>query len=60
MTRILLTQVNKPAKNRLGLSATPHFFFLRRDGSKVAEIQGVVPRDSLVAMLVQLTREGAR
>ena len=42
---------NEPAKNILGFVATPHFFFLRADGTKVTEVRGVVSRDSMLAML---------
>jgi thiol-disulfide isomerase/thioredoxin len=42
---------NTAAKEQLGFIATPHFFFLRANGSKVAAIKGIVPRDSMVAAL---------
>jgi thioredoxin-like negative regulator of GroEL len=35
------------ARKRLGFGATPHFFFLRADGSEHADFQGVVPEDSV-------------
>jgi thioredoxin-like negative regulator of GroEL len=35
------------ARRIYGFKSTPHFFFLRADGSAVGNIQGVVPRDSL-------------
>jgi thioredoxin-like negative regulator of GroEL len=38
---------NADAKRALGFTSTPHFFFLRRDGSPVREMQGVLPADSL-------------
>lgn len=51
---------NEAAKARLGFVATPHFFFLRADGSRVGAIRGVVPEDSLVAALDALIALGAR
>jgi hypothetical protein len=51
---------NAAAKSYLGFVATPHFFFLRADGSKVMEVRGVVPRDSMVAMLDTLLARNAR
>ncbi|MGH7663576.1 MAG: hypothetical protein ACRENI_04670 [Gemmatimonadaceae bacterium] len=38
---------NDSAKRALGFRATPHFFFLRADGSPVSVMQGIVPADSL-------------
>lgn len=38
---------NDSAKHALGFRATPHFFFLRPDGSPVSVMQGVLPIDSL-------------
>jgi thioredoxin-related protein len=38
---------NADAKRSLGFVSTPHFFFLRADGSAVQEMQGVLPADSL-------------
>ncbi len=43
-----------PAKARFGFRATPHFFFLRSDGTVAREFQGIVPADSLAAALVAL------
>ena len=45
---------NRQALDRLGFVATPHFFFLRPDGSRVSEMRGVVPRDSVASALEQL------
>ena len=42
---------NADMKARLGFVATPHFFFLRPDGSKRVQVRGVVPRDSIVGIL---------
>lgn len=50
---------NTAAKQRLGFTSTPHFFFLRADGSPVAVLHGVVPRDSLVRALDALASSGA-
>jgi thioredoxin-like negative regulator of GroEL len=50
---------NKTATNRLGFTSTPHFFFLRSDGSVVESIQGVVPRDSLAEALERLVAVGS-
>jgi thioredoxin-like negative regulator of GroEL len=50
---------NKAATKQLGFIATPHFFFLRADGSKVAAIKGVVPRDSVVGALNALLTQTA-
>jgi thioredoxin-like negative regulator of GroEL len=38
---------NDSAERALGFRATPHFFFLRADGSPVGVMQGVVSVDSL-------------
>lgn len=51
---------NDAAKERLGFVATPHFFFLRPAGEKLAEIRGVVPRDSLVVTLSRLLASDSR
>jgi thioredoxin-like negative regulator of GroEL len=45
---------NANAAKRLGFEATPHFFFLRADGTPVARLRGVVPRDSLAGALDRL------
>jgi thioredoxin-like negative regulator of GroEL len=45
---------NEAMTDRLGFVATPHFFFLRPDGSRVSEMRGVVPRDSVASALEQL------
>ena len=42
------------ARQRLGFGATPHFFFLRGDGSEQADFQGVVSEDSVVRSLDRL------
>lgn len=48
---------NADAKQRYGFVSTPHFFFLRADGSPTGtSIQGIVPRDSLLHGLGLLTR----
>jgi hypothetical protein len=39
---------NQAVLDRLGFVATPHFFLLKADGTPVAQMLGVVPRDSLV------------
>lgn len=49
---------NEAATGRLGFTSTPHFFFLRADGSAVEVIQGVVPRDSLAGALDRLVETG--
>lgn len=46
--------VNAEAKRALGFTATPHFFFLRADGSPTDTLQGVVPADSVRASLDRL------
>jgi thioredoxin-like negative regulator of GroEL len=51
---------NTEAKKRLGFRATPHFFFLRSDGSVVSEMQGVVPEDSVRRGLNDLLGPGGR
>lgn len=38
---------NAEAKRTYGFTSTPHFFFLRADGSPIANVHGVVPADSL-------------
>ena len=35
------------AQRTYGFRSTPHFFFVRADGSAIRTIQGVVPADSL-------------
>jgi thioredoxin-like negative regulator of GroEL len=45
---------NAGAKRRLGFEATPHFFLLSADGAPVAQMRGVVPRDSLAQALDRL------
>ena len=51
---------NAAAKARLGFASTPHFFFLRPDGSPRAAIRGVVPRDSVVHALTDLLAASAQ
>ena len=51
--------VNAEAKRTLGFKSTPHFFFLRADGTPVDTLQGVVPADSVRANLDRLLRPGA-
>ena len=50
---------NGEAKVRYGYVSTPHFFFLRADGTPVDTLKGVVPADSVRAALDLLAR-GAR
>jgi thioredoxin-related protein len=38
---------NEDAKRRFGFTSTPHFFFLRANGTPVHVMQGVVPGDSV-------------
>ena len=38
---------NAEAERRYGFTSTPHFFFLRPNGTTVSNVQGVVPGDSL-------------
>lgn len=45
---------NNEAKVRFGFVSTPHFFFLRADGSPVDTLRGVVPEDSVRASLERL------
>jgi hypothetical protein len=45
---------NQEAKRGLGFTSTPHFFFLRADGSTVDMMQGVVPGDSVRQALERL------
>ena len=45
---------NQTVIDRLGLVATPHFFLLKADGTPVAQMRGVFPRDSLVRALDRL------
>ena len=49
---------NAGEKRRLGFTSTPHFFFLRANGEKVREMQGVVPGDSVSGALDALVGEG--
>ena len=48
---------NDSAEQALGFASTPHFIFLRADGSRVRAIQGVHPADSLRGALDALLRE---
>jgi thioredoxin-like negative regulator of GroEL len=45
---------NVRAKAALGFKATPHFFFLRADGSPVRTMRGVLPADSLRGALEEI------
>lgn len=45
---------NAEAKERLGFGSTPHFFFLRADGTTAEVMQGVVPADSVRGALERL------
>ena len=45
---------NQAALAKLGFVATPHFFFIKADGTPVAQFRGVVPRDSMVRTLERL------
>ena len=45
---------------QLDFEAAPHFFPLRPDGAPVAEMQGVVPRDSLDRVLNRLLTAARR
>ena len=40
-------EANAEAERVYGFTSTPHFFFLRPDGSALANVQGVVPADSV-------------
>ena len=51
---------NANAKKSLGFKSTPHFFFLRRDGSTVRVIQGVHEPDSLRGALDEILTESSR
>ena len=52
---------NDSAERALGFRSTPHFFFLRADGSTVHAAQGVIPADSVRIRLDQLlTDRGTR
>jgi thioredoxin-like negative regulator of GroEL len=42
---------NDSAQRALGYGSTPHFFFLRADGSTVSAVQGVVPSDTVQARI---------
>jgi thioredoxin-like negative regulator of GroEL len=48
---------NEDARRTLGFESTPHFFFLRQDGSPVSRMEGVVPADSLRRALDRLLTE---
>lgn len=45
---------NVAAKQRLGFTSTPHFFFVRADGTTAEAMQGVVPADSVRGALERL------
>ena len=45
---------NQTVLDRLGFVAPPHFFLLKADGTPVAQMRGVVPRDSLARSLDRL------
>jgi thioredoxin-like negative regulator of GroEL len=45
---------NDSAERALGYRSTPHFFFLRADGSIVDAAQGVIPGDSVRLRLERL------
>jgi thioredoxin-like negative regulator of GroEL len=49
---------NEVATARLGFTSTPHFVFVRADGSTVETMQGVVPGDSLTGALERLVEGG--
>jgi hypothetical protein len=51
---------NTGAKERLGFRATPHFFFLRSNGTIVTQMQGVVPGDSVRRALEDLVAPAGR
>ena len=52
---------NASAESTYGFTSTPHFFFLRADGSPVRNIQGVVPANTLKSALdALLGRDAAR
>lgn len=48
---------NAAATKRLGFVSTPHFFFLRADGTMTETMQGVVPSDSVARALERLTND---
>ena len=50
---------NAAARRALGFKSTPHFFFLRADGTPVDTLQGVVPADSVRASLDRLLPSAA-
>lgn len=56
----MLNEKNKPTMKRLGFQSTPHFFFLRPDGTPVEAIQSVVPEDSVRGALDRLLAAGRR
>ena len=51
---------NRDAQQHLGFQGTPHFFFLRADGTIAEQMQGVVPADSLEAGLRRVTAQRTR
>lgn len=51
---------NSDAKKRYGFVSTPHFFFLRADGSPVRAMRGVVPKDSVSSALRVIAGRGRR
>ena len=51
---------NRPARDRYGFVSTPHFFFIRSDGSAMESIQGVVPADSIRGAIERLIRVTAK
>ena len=50
---------NDSAERALGFRSTPHFFFLRSDGSTSDAAQGVIPGDSVRLRLDRLLSDGA-
>lgn len=50
---------NGDAKRRFGFVSTPHFFFLRADGTPVDTMRGVIPADSVQHALDRLV-DGVR
>jgi thioredoxin-like negative regulator of GroEL len=49
---------NDSVKLALGFVSTPHFVFLRSNGSPITAMRGVVPGDSLRRALDALVAEG--
>ena len=47
---------NAKARRALGFKSTPHFFFLRPNGSPVDTLGGVVPADTVRASLERLLK----